>query len=319
MGDPLWRSVRHASVRVPRVTAAERGAHPLGGKVLAAYLTLSVVWGSTFLVNRIGVQHVPPALFSGARFLVAGLLLLPVALGLGHRLPSRANDWQSVLVVGILLLGGGNGLVVWGLQYADSGTAAVFVVTGAMWLAVIDALVPGSEAKVTRPQFLGLLVGFAGAFLLVGGSVEALRAADWRGPVAFTLGTISFAAGSVYSKRRPAEISPYMNSALQMLTGGLFLTVVGLVRGEQHELALSLPGLLAIAYLIVVGSVVGYSSFLYVLRHTPPTIAGTYMYVNTIFAVVLGWLVLGEPLTGRKLLAVTLVLGSVLWVRLARR
>lgn len=290
-------------------------AAPARGRVLVAYLIVCVVWGSTYLAIRIGVQELPPALFAGIRFLVAGAVLLLIARALGYRLPSRGRDWRTNAVVGLLLLCCGNGLVVWAEQYTPSGIAAIFVVTVTLWLALFDAVIPGSPARATLAQAAGLLVGFGGTMLLVGEDVGALRGADWRGPAALTAGAAVWALGSVYSTRRPTQSGPYVNSALQMLAGGTALTLAGSALGEWNAVRLSLRGVGALAYLIVFGSLIGYSSFVYLLRHLPPTVLGTHSYVNTVVAVFLGWLVLAEPITGRTLLAMAIVLGAVLWVR----
>ncbi|MBI4421809.1 MAG: EamA family transporter [Gemmatimonadetes bacterium] len=292
-------------------------AFPLRGKVLVAYLTLCATWGSTFLANRIGVQHLPPALFAGVRFLVAGCLLLAITLALGLPLPSRGTDWGAAAIAALLLLVGGNGLLVAGAQFVESGTMAVFVVGGALCIAVLDAVVPGSEARVTWSQLGGLIVGCLGALLLVGADLDSLRRADWRGPGIFAAANVCWAAGAVYTKRHPVTANPYVHSALQMLIGGLVLTAVGTAVGEWQRFDPSPAGLGAIAYLIVIGSIVGYSCFFYVLRHTPPTIAATYVYVNTVVAVLLGWVVLGERITARTVVAVVTVLGAVIWVQRA--
>jgi drug/metabolite transporter (DMT)-like permease len=284
------------------------------GRVLAAFVVLCIVWGSTYLAIRIGVAELPPALFAGVRFLIAGGILLGAARLLGRRLPTRRCDWTTNLVVGFLLLFCGNGLVVWAEQFTPSGVAAIFVVTVTLWLALFDAVIPGSVSRPTWRQVTGLLVGFGGTLLLVD-EPGALRDADWRGPLALTVASAAWALGSVYSARRPTESGPEVNSALQMLTGGVVLTLVGSSLGEWHAVHLSARGLGALAYLVVFGSLVGYSCYVYVLRHMAPTVAGTYSYVNTVVAVLLGWLILAEPITGRTALAMAIVLGSVAWVR----
>jgi drug/metabolite transporter (DMT)-like permease len=187
-----------------------------------------------------------------------------------------------------------------------------------LWLALFDAVIPGSVSRPTWRQVTGLLVGFGGTLLLVD-EPGALRDADWRGPLALTVASAAWALGSVYSARRPTESGPEVNSALQMLTGGVVLTLVGSSLGEWHAVHLSARGLGALAYLVVFGSLVGYSCYVYVLRHMAPTVAGTYSYVNTVVAVLLGWLILAEPISGRTILAMAIVLGSVAWVRRAAR
>lgn len=282
-------------------------------------MALCIVWGSTYLAIRVGVAEFPPALFAGIRFVIAGSLLLTVALLLGRRLPARRRDWVTNGIVGVLLLFCGNGLVVWAEQFTPSGVAAIIVVTVTLWLALFDAVMPGSRTRPTWRQVVGLLAGFGGTLLLVDADLGALRRTDWRGPLALTSAAAAWALGSVFSSRRPSEASAEINSALQMLAGGLALAVLGLVLGEAGRLHWAPRGVGALAYLIVFGSLVGYSSYVYVLRHMTPTVAGTYSYVNTVVAVLLGWLILGEHITGRTIGAMVIVLGSVAWVRQASR
>lgn len=298
---------------------AGRIGRTLEGRVLLAYAALCLVWGSTYLAIRIGVQHLPPALLGAFRFLAAGSILLAIAFALGQRLPRRPVDWRTNAIVGVLLLGVANGLVIWAEQFVHSGVAAIFVVTVSLWMALFDAVIPGSPARPTVIQAIGLLAGFLGTFLLVGDDLDALRHADWRGPLALTIASAVWALGSVFSQRRPTESGPYVNSALQMLAGGLALTLAATVRGEWAALELSFAGLGAVAYLIVFGSLIGFTAYVYVLRHWPATIAGTYVYVNTVVAVALGWMILSEPITDRTIFAMTLVMAAVMLVRRAGR
>lgn len=287
--------------------------------VLVAYGVVCLVWGSTYLAIRIGVQHMPPALFGGIRFVTAGLLLLAAAVALRASFPRRVRDWLTSAVVGILLLTIGNGVVMWAEQSVESGTAAILVVTGALWMASFDALIPGSAAKPTWQQFLALLVGFGGCALLVAGGGVPMGASGWWGPVGLVLASASWAWGSVYSKRHPVEMSPYVHAALQMLAGGVVLLVIALFSGELARFHPSVPGLGAVGYLIVFGSIVAFTSYVYLLRHAQPAFVGTHTYVNTVVAVLLGWLILDEHVTLRTFLAMAIVLGSVVWVRRARR
>ena len=285
--------------------------------MLVAYAVLCVVWGSTYLAIRVGVRAFPPALFAGTRFLIAATLLLGAVLALRLGLPRRAADWRTNAIVGVLLLLGGNGLVVWAEQFTPSGITAIFVVTVTLWMALFDAVLPGHRSRPTLAQVGGLVLGFLGTLMLVGDDLAALRQADWRGPIGLTTAAVSWALGSVYSTRHPTQGSPYANAALQMLAGGLALTAVGTLRGEWSQVRITPDGVGALAYLIVFGSLVGYSSYVYVLRHMAPTVAGTYSYVNTVVAVLLGWLLLREPVAPRTVLAMVVVLGAVVWVRRA--
>ena len=289
-------------------------------RALTPYLIVCVVWGSTYIAIRAGVQVVPPALMAGIRFTVAGLLLLGLARAMGQRLPTHRRDWSIHVVAGLLLLVGGNGLVVWAEQYVTAGVASIFVVTVSLWLALFDAIIPGSRARPTPVQFVGLLVGFAGTLLLVGADLESLRTADWRGPIALTLAAASWALGSIYLQRRPVQTGgTHVGSGLQQLAGGLALLLLGTVAGEWEALTFSWVGLGAIAYLIVFGSLIGYTAYVYVLRHLSATMTGTYAYANTIVAVFLGWLLLDELVTTRTILAMAIVLGAVAWVKAGAR
>lgn len=287
----------------------------LSGRILAAYLTVSLVWGSTYLAIRVGVQRFPPALFGGIRFLVAGSVLLLLALAIGGRLPRRARDWATSALVGFLLLTVGNGLVVWAEQSVESGLTAILIVTGALWMALFDALIPGSEVRPTLRQAAGLLLGFTGTVLLIWGDGSSLGPTGLLGPLALVVASASWALGSIVSKRRPVETGPYMNAALQMLVGGGGLTLIGLLTGETGRVAVSAAAVGAIAYLIVFGSLVAYTSYVYLLRHAAPTFIGTHVYVNTVVAVLLGWVVLDEHVTARTFVAMGVILSSVVWVR----
>lgn len=289
----------------------------LRGKALIAYLLVCTVWGSTYLAIRIGVGHLPPFLFAGVRFLVAGLLLGGLAMLAGVRFPTRARDWVTLAITGVFLLMGGNAVVVWSEQYVASGMASVFVAAMPLWMAFFDALVPGGKTPLTWRLGAGLALGFLGSALLAGVTTHELLTADLRGPIALTLASASWAMGTVYWKRHPTQVSPYAAAAVQMTIGGGLLTVLGVTLGEGPAWHLQGAGLGALAYLVVFGSIVGYTAYGYALEHASATIVGTYAYVNPVVAVLLGWLVLHEPVTARMLLAMGLILGAVLWIQLA--
>jgi len=291
----------------------------LKGKALVAYLLVCLFWGSTYLAIRVGVQELPPFLFAGSRFLIAGVVLAVFALALGDRLPRRARDWRTLAVVGLLLLAGGNTFVVWAEQFTPSGVTSVFVVTVALWMAFFDAVIPGGSGDLSWRVLTGLVLGFAGSALLVGASPGEILRADLRGPLALTGASASWALGSVYFKRHPTETSPYIAASIQMIVGGSFVTLAGLGLGEASSWHLSLKGLGSIVYLVIFGSIVGYSAYGYALRHAPATIVGTYAYVNPVIAVVLGWLLLDEPITTRTVAAMALILGAVVWIQFSHR
>src|SRR6266511_4287213 len=263
----------------------------LKGKALIAYLVVCVFWGSTYLAIKVGVTELPPFLFAGLRFLVAGVVLLAL----------------------------GNAFVVWSEQYVGSGIASIFVVTVAMWTALFDAVIPGGQSDLNWRIIAGLLLGFLGTLLLVGATPAEILAADKRGPIALTIASASWSLGSVYAKRHPTKASPYMGAAFQMIVGGAAVALVGTLLGEWPTWHLSTRGIGAIAYLVVFGSVLGYSAYSYALRHASATIVGTYAYVNPVIAVLLGWLLLREAVGSRTFIAMALILGAVVWIQLSHK
>ncbi len=290
----------------------------LKGKALIAYLIVCVFWGSTYLAIKVGVTELPPFLFAGLRFLVAGLILLILARALGDPLP-RKSDWRTLAIVGLLLLAGGNAFVVWSEQYIGSGIASIFVVTVAMWTALFDAIIPGGSSELNWRVIAGLLLGFLGTLLLVGATPAEILAADKRGPLALTMASASWSLGTVYVKRHPTQASPYMGAAFQMIVGGGAVALLGTALGEWASWHLSSRGIGAIAYLVIFGSILGYSAYSYALRHASATIVGTYAYVNPVIAVLLGWLLLHEPVGGRTFIAMAMILGAVIWIQFSLR
>jgi drug/metabolite transporter (DMT)-like permease len=289
----------------------------LRGKALLAYLVVCVLWGSTYLAIRVGVGVLPPLLFAGTRFLVAGLLLLGGVVALGARVPRRAGDWGILAVVGLFLLAGGNSSLVWAEQFTPSGIASIFVATIALWMAFFDSVVPGGPGRLSLRVIAGLLLGLVGTMLLVGASPRDFLRADLRGPIALTLASASWAFGSVYYKRRHPDVSPYVGAAIQMIAGGAAVTLLGLLAGEARGVHLTAKGLEALGYLVVFGSILGYTAYTYALRHASATAVGTYAYVNPPIAVILGRIFLGEPIGARTVVAMLLILGAVLWIQFA--
>jgi len=289
----------------------------LRGKALVAYLLVCVLWGSTYLAIRIGVSVLPPFLFAGGRFLLAGLLLLGGSLAAGEHLPRRAREYGVLAVVGLFLLAGGNTLVVWAEQFTPSGAASLFVVTVALWMALFDAVVPGGSGRLSWRVIAGLVLGLVGTVVLVEVDPRALLHADLRGPLALTGASASWAFGSVYYKRRHPEAGPYVGAAIEMIAGGVLVLLLGLVLGEAGDVHLTARGLGSLAYLVVFGSIVGYTAYAYALHHAPATIVGTYAYVNPLIAVLLGWLLLHESVGARTFVAMGLILGAVLWIQIS--
>jgi drug/metabolite transporter (DMT)-like permease len=272
---------------------------PLTAGVVVALLAVYVIWGSTYLAIRVVVTHgLPPLLGMGVRFLVAGLLLAAVLRLRGGAGSLRVTSAQlrSAAVVGVLLLFGGNGFVAVAEQILPSGLAALLVSTTPLWLVVLG-LLTGERAR--RASVAGTLVGFAGTAVLArpggqGGGVA------WWGAAIVLFATLCWASGSLYSRHQPRPADPFVSSAYQMLIGGLVLSLAGLARGEAARVdPASVPaaGWWALAYLVVVGSLVAYTAYFWLLGSAPLQLVSTYAYVNPVVAVALGWALLGERVT----------------------
>jgi drug/metabolite transporter (DMT)-like permease len=291
----------------------------LRGRVLAAYLIVCIVWGSTYLAIRIGVAHVPPFLFGGVRFLLAGVLLGAVALWRGERLPGTPRVLGALVLLGGLFFLGGNGGVVWAEQFVPSGLASIYVVTVALWTAGFDALIPGGKTTITGRVVLGLVLGLLGSMLLVGVTPAELIHADLRGPIALTLGSASWALATVYAKRLGLKVPLTLSSAIQMLAGGALMLTASLASGERVPAVIAGEAVAAFGYLVVFGSILTFTAYNYLLRHASPTVVGTAAYVNPVVAVLLGWLILSEPITARTLVAMTMLLAAVVLIQLGAR
>lgn len=286
------------------------------GSVLLAYLAVCVIWGSTYLAIRIGVSEFPPELFAGIRFLIAGSLMLLVTLLSRGSLPTSWGDVWRQSVVGLFLLLGGNGLVVWAEQWVHSGITALLVASMPLFMALLELVLPGG-AKLGAKGWLGLLVGFGGvAWLVLSGSTT--DSVDIKGGVLLLLASFLWSIGSVYSKRIKPSGSMTSNIGIQMLAGGIGLTITGILLGELSQVHVTYRGMEALLYLIFFGSMLGFSSYTYVLQKWPAAKAGTYAYVNPIVAVLLGALFLSEPISTNVIISALVILGGVLLVQLSK-
>ena len=288
--------------------------------VAVALLIVYVVWGSTYFGIAVMIQTMPPLLAAGARYGLAGALLLgglvAYAWWRGRRADARAErptavHWRSAFVVGTLLLLGGNGGVVLSELYIPSGVSAVLVATVPIWLALFDALVTRR-----RPSPLvvgGLLAGVIGVAVLVV-PVEGLAQINPIGVFLVVGATICWAAGSLYARHAPLPRSGLLATGLEMLAGGFSLVVVGSVLGEIGQLdvgAFSAESVAAFFYLVIFGSIVAFTAYTWLLAHAPVSTVATYAYVNPIVAVALGAIFLSEPITARTLIAGAIILGAV--------
>ena len=284
--------------------------------LLAAFAAVYVIWGSTFLAIRIGDESFPPLLVAGIRHLTFGLIAFPILLWKTKARPTWA-EWRSTTVTGFLLLAVGNGGVCLAEERVPSGIAALLVATVSLWMVLIDWLRPAGTRPVPR-VIVGLVLGFAGLALLVGPKeLGGSGRIDPVGVAILGVGSFAWACGSIYAKHGKMPSSPLLGSAMQSLTGGAILWIVGGLTGEigaLHLATVTTRSWIAVTYLICFGSAIGFSSYLYILKHSTATRVATYAFVNPIVALLLGWLLLHEDITLRTILASAVILAAVLLV-----
>jgi drug/metabolite transporter (DMT)-like permease len=278
--------------------------------IWAALGIVYVVWGSTYLGILVAVRTLPPFLMASIRFLIAGGLLYLWSIRRGDRVSDRPGwkQWAAAAVVGFLLLVSANGMLAWAETRVDSGVSSLVIATVPLWMALIDRVAYGQRLSGTAVG--GLVIGLAGAALLAGptgpGHLEPL------GAIVLLGSAISWAAGSLYSRRAPLPRRPLVGASMEMLAGGILLAVIALSLGEAKQVGdVSTASLLAVLYLIVFGSLIGYTAYVWLLRAAPTSLVSTYAYVNPVVAVFLGWAIVSEPIGARTLVAGAMILLAV--------
>ena len=287
-------------------------AHTSPAKLALGFAAVYVLWGSTYLAIRFAVASLPPFLMAGTRHLIAGALLYALMRARGAGKPTLAN-WKSATVLGALLLLGGNGLVSAAEQTVPSGVTALMVAAVPFWMVLLNGL---EQRKAPALSVLaGLLLGVAGLAVLVfpAGS-HAPDHVDPMGIAMLLAGTLSWGVGSLYAHRAAMPASTFLGIGMEMLAGGLLLWLAGLATGEGaalHLAAVTPKSLLALGYLVIFGSLLGFSSYVWLLKVTTPARASTYAFVNPVIAVLLGWAFAGEPITPRIALAGGIIVAAV--------
>jgi drug/metabolite transporter (DMT)-like permease len=279
-------------------------------KIAIAFLAVYVFWGMTYLAMRVAVEDIPPYLMAGTRFVLAGALLYAWARRRGDGPPTR-EQWRAAAVVGAFLLLGGNASVAWAEQRVPSGLAALLIGVVPIWMVALDWLRSGS--RPTKQVIGGLLLGAVGVGLLVlpqdgGNSIDLLGAA------VLVLAAASWAWGSVISRSAPLPSSPFLATSMEMIAGGVSCLIVAALAGELQDFSVaevSARAALAWLFLVVFGSLVAFTAYIWLLGVTSIAKVGTYAYVNPIVAVILGWAVLGEPITVRTVIAAIVILIGV--------
>jgi drug/metabolite transporter (DMT)-like permease len=283
-------------------------------KAIIAWLNVCVIWGTTYLVIRIGVGHLPPMLFAGIRWVIAGAVFITVLKWRGKALP-KANEIVHLAVVGLALLGFANGLVVWAEQWIPSGLTALLLTTVPFFMVGLESLLPKGP-KLNSTILTGLVMGLAGVCLIFGEDIKYLSDPDNLIGVFALLGAVFFwSLGSLYSKYVKVDVHPLIGASVQMLVAGIFLSVIGISNGELPRLSFEINGLLSLAYLIVFGSFVGYASYIYALAKLPLSLVSTFAYINPVIALFLGWIILDEKLNFQIAIAAAVIIAGVFIVK----
>ncbi len=288
--------------------------------LIAAFFAVYVFWGSTYLAIKYAIETLPPFLMAGSRFALAGaILFLWARLSKDYETPTLKH-WRTSFIVGTLLLLGGNGGVVLAQHFIPSSLAALLVATEPLWIVILSWLWLNSG----RPNWkvgAGLLLDFAGVWLLISGresgGIGDGGSGQWIGIIAVILAALSWATGSVYGLRATVPKSSLLTAGMQMLAGSGSLLLVGLIRGEWSTFdpsAVSNNSLFGLAYLIIFGSLIGFTAYSWLLKNARPSMVATYAYVNPVIAVMLGWLIAGESMTGQMLIGAGIVVASVMLI-----
>lgn len=281
--------------------------------LLTAFATIYLVWGSTYLANRVAIESMPPFLMAGLRFVVAGLALLTWVKLKGTPWPTR-TQWRDNLLIAVLLLVGGTGLVVWSQQYIPSGLTALIIGASPLFFALVEWAWPGGVAP-NALTWVALITGFGGVAWLAAPWETAAAGGLRPWPTAvILLGSISWAIGSIYSRHVRHRAPALLSAAIQMVAGGAALMVAAGLHGEFARFDpshLTVRSSAALAYLIVVGSLVAFPTFLWLTQRASPARVSTYAYVNPVVAVTLGWIILDEPVGPRTWVSAVVILAAV--------
>lgn len=296
--------------------------HPAPSRtaLILAFAAIYVIWGSTYLGIRVAVTTMPPLLMAGMRFLISGIVVFAVLKAKGAAWPTLPQ-WRSQAVIGIFLLLGGNAVVSWAEQTVQSGVTSLIQGASPLIVVAMDWVRPGGR-RPTAGMLIGALVGIFGIALLLGpGAIPAGERPPALGIAALVFSSVSWWTGSLYSKHIKSDTPLLMASAMQMLCGSIAMLLVGLGLGEGSSLHLSAitpQSWAAFAYLVTAGGIVAFPVYVWLLEHSTPSRVSTYAYVNPVVAVFLGWLILGEPMNFRILLASCVIIGAVAILTIGR-
>lgn len=286
-----------------------------------AFAAVYLIWGSTYLAIRFAIETIPPYLMGGIRFLIAGALMFAVLRWRGAAWPTRVQ-WRSTAIVGALLLFGGNGSVIVAEQLVPSGLAAVIIAMVPIWMVVLNWRW-GDRVRPTARVWTGLALGVAGLLLLA--APDASTGSDGinsLGVAVLVFASLSWSIGSLYSRRAAMPADPLMSTAMEMLAGGVLMLAAGLLTGQGGQIhleALSVLSLASLAYLIVFGSLIAFTAYVWLLKVSTPARVSTYAFVNPVVAVFLGWALAGEALTPRVLMVAAVIIVAVILITTQQR
>jgi drug/metabolite transporter (DMT)-like permease len=279
-----------------------------------AWVAICLIWGTTYLAIRIGVHDFPPVLFAGFRWLMAGPILIIILKLRRYKLPTL-KDIKHLAVVGILLLGFGNGLVVFAEQWVPSGLTALLISTDPLWIVGIESLLQNGP-RLNLKIVVGVLLGLAGVILIFGSNLSAILNTQYLvGILGLMFCIFCWSSGTLYSKYKKVSVHPLMGAAVQMTIAGIGLSLLGVIIGESSYLHLTQNGVLSFFYLLVFGSFIAYGSYMYAVANLPVSFVSTYAYVNPIIALFLGWLILDEKLDYTIMIGAIIILIGVYTVK----
>jgi drug/metabolite transporter (DMT)-like permease len=287
-------------------------------KAWAALIAVYIVWGSTYLAIRFTVETIPPFISAGIRFLISGAILFAWRRLSGDPAPKKV-EWRSASIVGLLLLLGGNGALVWAEQHIPSGIASVFIATTPLWMVLIDSLRPGGT-RANWLTWLGVLVGLFGIFLLANPWQAHTAASPPLNPIGIIVllvAALSWSIGSLYSRNARLPDSPLLGTGMEMLVGsaGLFAFATLIGEWKQFDLStISMRSVSGLTYLIIFGSGIGFVAYTWLLRNAPTSIVSTYAYVNPVVAILLGSIIADEPLGTIELISAAIIIASVVLI-----
>jgi drug/metabolite transporter (DMT)-like permease len=289
-------------------------------QIVAAFASIYIIWGSTYLAIRYAVQTIPPFLMGGFRFVISGAALYAWARYRGAARPSRIH-WRNAIIAGGFLLVGGNGAVVWAEQFVPSGMTALLVSILPFWLVIIEWVRP-PRRRPAAAVLIGLIIGFIGIIVLVGpGNLGGHGDVRPIGALVLILGSLSWAIGSFFSRDADLPASGLLTTGMEMLGGGALMLIVGILSGELSHFVIShvsMASAMGLLYLVTFGSLLGFTSYIWLLDKVSPARLGTYAYVNPIVAVLLGWAIAGERLSFRTAIAAAIVICAVALITTAR-